>query len=278
MGAPASDKAFISNFFGGDGSPHPGWQYSVGARGGDFRFNPPHFIIGSVAEPSAFRLTEGDGTEGLLIGQLTEGYGVAKMCSHAEHPLGGFCQTDISAFNPHGVKNIDTDGDQVADVLWFPPFIRNPNPDAGGDIIPPTPAWKPFLWINPDNGTLFVDPQDPNQGYWADLTYAHGRPIAAGESMRANIESPRASAQVFYQFDDLFHDNSIFSPHPNFAPEAALIPGDIDRDGVVGVVDLLLLLGAWGPCDDNPQPCPADLDRDGMVGVGDLLVLLANYG
>jgi hypothetical protein len=64
----------------------------------------------------------------------------------------------------------------------------------------------------------------------------------------------------------------------SFAPVAALIPGDIDRDGVVGVQDLLLLLGAWGLCDDNPQPCPADLDRDGMVGVGDLLVLLANYG
>jgi hypothetical protein len=30
----------------------------------------------------------------------------------------------------------------------------------------------------------------------------------------AEIEAPRASGQVFYQFDDLFHDNAIFSPHP----------------------------------------------------------------
>jgi hypothetical protein len=273
----ASDNALISTFFGGDGSPHPGWQYSAATRGGDFRFNPPPFIIGSVEEPSPFRLTEADGSAGLLIGQLTEGYGVAKMCSHSEHPLGGFCETDISAFNPHGARNIDTDGDGAADVLWFPPFLRNPNPDAGGDIIPPTPAWKPFLWINPNNGTLFVDPADPSQGYWADLTYAHGRPVPAGGRITANIEAPRASAQVFYQFDDLFHDNAIFSPHPTFAPDDPQIIGDVNNDGVVGVADFLALLAAWGPCDAPPDPCPEDLDRDGVVGVLDFLILLANW-
>ena len=31
------------------------------------------------------------------------------------------------------------------------------------------------------------------------------------------MESPRAAAQLFYQFDDLFHDNAIFSPHPTIA-------------------------------------------------------------
>lgn len=51
------------------------------------------------------------------------------------------------------------------------------------------------------------------------------------------------------------------------------IPGDLDGDGVVGVSDLLQLLGAWGACD-----CPEDLDDDGFVGVSDLLTLLANWG
>jgi hypothetical protein len=274
-----SDQAMIKSFFGGDGMPHPGWQYSAENRQGDFRFNPPPFIIGTEDEPSEFRLREADGSGGLLIGRLTEGYGVAKMCSDEEHPLGGFCEVDISAFNPHGVKNVDTDDDGEPDVLWFPPFLRNPNPDAGGDIIPPTGAWKPFLWVNPGNGTLLIDPDDPSQGYWADLTYAHGRPIAAGGSLAANIESPRASAQVFYQFDDLFHDNAIFSPHPTFAPDNIPIPGDLNGDGGVGIADLLALLAAWGPCPDPPgDECPADLDGDGAVGIGDLLILLANWG
>ncbi len=54
-------------------------------------------------------------------------------------------------------------------------------------------------------------------------------------------------------------------------------PADIDRDGVVGVSDLLILLGAWGPCPAPPAPCPADIDGDGSIGVTDLLALLAAW-
>jgi len=216
-----SDQALWRHYYDGQGRMHFGWQYSSAARGGDFPFNPPNFIIGSVAAPSPQRLQEGGHVDGLVVGRHTEGYGVAKMCSHADHPLGGFCETDISAFNPHGVKNVDTDGDGVNDVLWFPPFLRNPDPASGGDVIPPTPAWKPFLWINPANGTLWLDPSDPSQGAWADLTFSHGAPIAAGTGLRATIEQPRSSGQLFYQFDDLYHDNAIFSPHPTFEVSAA---------------------------------------------------------
>ena len=207
------DQVMLKPFTDGQGLAHLGYQYSAAVRGGDFRFNPPPFIITNTQNPAPLPLAEDDGSTGLLIGQLTEGYGVASMCDHLIHPLGGFCQNDVGPYNPHGVLNVDTDGDGVNDVLWFPPFLRNPNPN-GGDIIPPTPAWKPFLWLNPNNGTLFMDPNDPTKGYWADLTYAHGAPIAPGTVLNAHLECPRASGQVFYQFDDLFHDNAIFSPHP----------------------------------------------------------------
>jgi hypothetical protein len=50
--------------------------------------------------------------------------------------------------------------------------------------------------------------------------------------------------------------------------------GDLDGDGVVGIVDFLALLAAWGPC---PAPCIADLDGDGTVGIIDFLSLLANW-
>ena len=55
------------------------------------------------------------------------------------------------------------------------------------------------------------------------------------------------------------------------------VVGDIDGDGVVGTGDLILLLGAWGPCDDCGD-CPADLDGDCNVGTGDLILLLGNWG
>ncbi len=52
---------------------------------------------------------------------------------------------------------------------------------------------------------------------------------------------------------------------------------DLNGDGVVGVSDLLILLGNWGPCGDC-NDCPADLNGDCNVGVADLLILLANWG
>ncbi len=57
-------------------------------------------------------------------------------------------------------------------------------------------------------------------------------------------------------------------------PEAPDIPEDINGDGVVDVLDLLLLLGAWGDCPD----CPEDINGDGVVDVLDLLLLLAAWG
>ena len=55
------------------------------------------------------------------------------------------------------------------------------------------------------------------------------------------------------------------------------IPGDLDDDGQVGVKDLLILLGSWGPCDQCGK-CPPDLNGDCVVGVDDLLILLGNWG
>ena len=61
-------------------------------------------------------------------------------------------------------------------------------------------------------------------------------------------------------------------------PDCAVptMPGDIDRDNLVGIADLLALLSSWGPCSDCSS-CDADLDGDCDIGIGDLLVLLANW-
>lgn len=52
---------------------------------------------------------------------------------------------------------------------------------------------------------------------------------------------------------------------------------DLNGDGVVGVSDLLILLGSWGPCTDCDD-CVADIDGDCSVGMTDLLILLNNWG
>jgi hypothetical protein len=61
-------------------------------------------------------------------------------------------------------------------------------------------------------------------------------------------------------------------PVPDCAPLPP--PCDVDGDFVVGVLDFLAMLSAWGPNEGHP----ADLDGDGEVGVADFLILLANWG
>ncbi len=50
-------------------------------------------------------------------------------------------------------------------------------------------------------------------------------------------------------------------------------PGDAGGDGVVGIVDFLSILAAWGPC---PR-CPEDLNDDGVVDILDFLDVLAKW-
>ena len=63
-----------------------------------------------------------------------------------------------------------------------------------------------------------------------------------------------------------------------FEITAGLIPGDLDEDGIVGILDFLLLLSLWGDCPDPcPPSCVGDLDEDCNVGITDFLILLANW-
>lgn len=52
---------------------------------------------------------------------------------------------------------------------------------------------------------------------------------------------------------------------------------DLSADGIVGVIDLLMLLGHWGLVADSSQ-LVADINNDGGVGVVDLLMLLGDWG
>ena len=59
-------------------------------------------------------------------------------------------------------------------------------------------------------------------------------------------------------------------------------PADIypstSGDGVVNVQDLLVVIGAWGPCPPIPTCCSGDIVQDSVVNVVDLLALLASWG
>ncbi len=158
---------------------------------GYFRFDPPEPIrageIGDFKIEAGEPLKEADGSDGVLISFDAEAFGTAKMPS------------DVITTHPDQENRPE---------LTYPGFLKNPS--SGGDIIPPTPVWMPFLAMHPETGTL----KDPDGNWWVDQTYLHGRPVFGKGSIVANIEAPRAGGQLFYQFDPLFHDNMIFSLHP----------------------------------------------------------------
>jgi len=180
------DKEKLTPFTDQFGESHLGYLFKGASD--YWRFNPPAGIRQGDGLPAGDPLRDADGQDGVKIGVDTEAFGVGKM------PAG----------------EITTHPDQGKfPTLQFPGFLRNPLSN-GGDIIPPTPKWGPFLVLNPETGTL----KGPDGNWWVDQTYFHGRPVLPGESIVANVEAPRAGAQLFYQFDPLFHDNTVFSLHP----------------------------------------------------------------
>jgi probable HAF family extracellular repeat protein len=57
-------------------------------------------------------------------------------------------------------------------------------------------------------------------------------------------------------------------------PMDGTIPEDVNGDGTVDVVDLLAVVGNWGPCKD----CNEDINGDSMVDVVDLLAVIGAWG
>lgn len=108
-------------------------------------------------------------------------------------------------------------------------------------------------------------PSDPNTAALSDQGRAiigHGDEIVVGGRFQSVDSKPANRITRLVQC------------HPQATPV-----GDLDGDGAVNVFDLLMLLAAWGACNDcAPGACPADLDDNCTVNVFDLFQLLANWG
>ncbi len=97
--------------------------------------------------------------------------------------------------------------------------------------------------------------------------------------LEVSVDTTRVPATLdvaVISFDRATGTERVEYAHPTLRSRRTC-PGDIDRDGVVGFVDLVAVLTEWGVCDPE-TPCAADADGDGTVGVLDLLTVLAIWG
>jgi hypothetical protein len=79
---------------------------------------------------------------------------------------------------------------------------------------------------------------------------------------------------------DLGDASPLDGPPPaavNARLNAEILPclGDLNDSGAVGFDDILVLIGAWGPC---PPDCPEDLNGNGAVDFADILAVVGAWG
>jgi hypothetical protein len=98
-------------------------------------------------------------------------------------------------------------------------------------------------------------------------------PVATAEQLQAvlaNLEGLYLGTEWHSGGDDTSVDNVGLS---------GSVPGDIDGDGHVDVVDLLYLVDAFGSVSGEPSyNAAADFNHDDSVDVVDLLTLVENFG
>ncbi|MEE8458879.1 MAG: PQQ-binding-like beta-propeller repeat protein [Phycisphaerales bacterium] len=184
------------------------------------------------------------------------------------------------------------------------------NPSSG---VIYTSSWGPSLWaINPDGSTRWTT-FDSTFNLVRSLNVAPDGSmiLTAGEIGLGGPGWLKAydtvDGTLLWQIDlppEAGGEQFVWSVQPTFTPDSQTayvtteilgspgfsfvyairtgdqvvpIPGDLDGDGIVGIVDFLALLAAWGPCPAPPSECPADVDGNGAVDILDFLELLSNW-
>ena len=141
---------------------------------------------------------------------------------------------------------------------------------------------------NPFEDTMVVEVSDDNGQNWVELETIGptGAEVAGGWFQKTFALEGLVDATDQFRIRFIVSDQFLASVVEAGVDGVELLAigcdqkvfGDVDGDGIVGIIDMLILLGAWGPCAAPcPPSCAADLDGDCVVGIEDFLLLLANW-
>lgn len=121
------------------------------------------------------------------------------------------------------------------------------------------------------NGTTYVWFSDRGYVSLADWSLENGFTLTQEWSFTGFGMTSDAKVVTGYA---LRNSDLLWSPFVlDLNPATPPCDADIDDDGVVGSLDLSILLASW-----DSAGGAADLDGDGVIGSGDLTILLASWG
>ena len=209
----------------------------------------------------------GDGMK--VVGNYTVGENASILMPHSNWNIsvGGNFDVAINdsakfVMNEATLKLNGHDGEQFVEVM-------------SGDYGPTEDALNPAFGCTYPIGSLNIatgshvvltDTRENDcDGLLAEVIYTESLNVAAGATLNTNGHIVYTS-EVDNQGTIIGEEDIIIINPP--------VEGDLNGDGIVDVLDLLVVVANWGNC---TGACESDMNADGTVDVLDLLVLIANW-
>lgn len=131
-------------------------------------------------------------------------------------------------------------------------------------------------------GTFFLTSIEDEFVHVACLTLGNYAGVSGSGSLyNVTFHVIGGGASDLHLYDSILLDSSVTRiPHDTAdGTVLATLPGDVNNDGIVNVLDLTIVSLAYGTFEGEPGYNPeADLNEDGLVDMRDLVVVARNLG
>ncbi len=208
----------------------------------------------------------GDGMK--VVGNYTAGENASILMPHPNWKISVGGNFDVSindsamfVMNQATLKFNGHDGEQLVEVM---------SGDYGSTEDALNPAFGctfPIGTVNVASGAHVVLVDNRNNdcdNMFSEVIYTENLHVAAGATLDTNGYIIYAS-EVDNQGVIIGEDDIIIINPP--------LPGDANGDGFVGILDVLVVIADWGPCDG----CAGDVNEDGVASILDILFIIANW-